>query len=72
MNKQSIEKILKLLDIIQNETNFTEEELNNKEDDSIRWLFYDIKTECNKVLYKEEVLKERVNNYVINFLDGGI
>ena len=67
MNKKSIEKILKLLDIIKNNTNFTEEELLNTEDNSVRWLFWDIKKECENILERENNFKKRLENDIHNF-----
>jgi hypothetical protein len=67
MNKKSIEKILKLLDIIKNNTNFTEEELLNTEDNSVRWLFWDIKKECENILERENNFKKILENDIHNF-----
>ena len=67
MNKKSIEKILKLLDIIKNNTNFTEEELLNTEDNSVRWLFWDISKECENILERENNFKKRLENDIHNF-----
>lgn len=67
MNKKSIEKILKLLDIIKNNTNFTEEELLDTKDNSVRWLFWDIKKECENILERENNFKKRLENDIHNF-----
>ena len=71
MNERSVKKILKLLDEIKRRACFTKAELDDTSDNSTRWLFYDIKTECDNILERTEQLKERVDNYIVHFIEGG-
>ena len=68
MNEKNIKKILKLLDEIKRRACFTQAELDDTSDNSTRWLFYDIKTECDKILERNDQLKERVDNYIFKFI----
>ena len=71
MNEKNIKKILKLLDEIKRRACFSQAELDDTSDNSTRCLFYDIKTECDKILERNEQLKERVDNYIVQFIEGG-
>lgn len=67
MNEKSVEKILKLLDKMKSRACFTEAELNDTSDNSVRWLFWDIKKECETILERENHFRKMLENDIHNF-----
>lgn len=64
MIESNINKIKALLKKIEKE--FSEEQLTNVDDDSIRWLFYDIQTQLDIIENKTYRFKESLEGVIKN------
>jgi len=64
MIESNINKIKALLKKIEKE--FSEEQLTNVDDDSIRWLFYDIQTQLEIIENKTYRFKENLEGVIKN------
>ncbi len=64
MIESNINKIKALLKKIEKE--FSEEQLTNVDDDSIRWLFYDIQTQLDIIENKTYRFKENLEGVIKN------
>ena len=64
MIESNINKIKALLKKIEKE--FSEEQLTNVDDDSIRWLFYDIQTQLDIIENKTYRFKENLKGVIKN------
>ena len=67
MIESNINKIKGLLRRIEKE--FSEEQLTNVDDDSIRWLFYDIQTQLDIIENKTYRFKENLEGVIKNHYD---
>ena len=67
MIKPNINTILRQLNKIEQE--FPKEELANTNDDSIRWLFYDIKAQLEAIESKTNRFRERLESTISNHYD---
>lgn len=67
MIKPNINTILNQLSKIEKE--FPKEELENVDDNSIRWLFYDIRTQLENIENKNNRFRESLENTISNHYD---
>lgn len=67
MIKPNINTILNQLSKIEKE--FPKEELENVDDNSIRWLFYDIRTQLENIENKTNRFRENLENTISNHYD---
>jgi len=67
MLKPNINTILNNLKQI--EDRFSKEELANTDDDSIRWRFYDIRSQIDSIEAKNDRFRERLENTISNHYD---
>jgi|DEB0MinimDraft_6_1074348.scaffolds.fasta_scaffold20401_2 hypothetical protein len=67
MIKPNINTILNNLKQI--EDTFSKEELANTDDDSIRWRFYDIRSQIDSIEAKNNRFRERLENTISNHYD---
>ena len=67
MLKPNINTILNNLKQI--EDRFSKEELANTDDDSIRWRFYDIRSQIDSIEAKNDRFRERLESTISNHYD---
>jgi len=67
MIKTNINTILNDLKHI--EDRFSKEELSNTNDDSIRWIFYDIRNQLDSIEVKNNRFREMLENTIRNHYD---
>ena len=67
MIKTNINTILN--DLKQIEDRFSKEELTNTNDDSIRWIFYDIRSQIDSIEAKNNRFREMLENTIRNHYD---